>query len=159
MKSAPLGREIRKMLDSIERTFPDSGHKIYEIWPEAVGPDLARRASPISLKGGKLIVAVEGAAWLQELNLQQKLLIESLNSRLGPKTIKSVKFVAREFQPAEKESEAPFDDGFSKRELTDAEKKEIEYSVEEAGDPEIRSAMRNLMAASLRRASLKGNLK
>lgn len=159
MKPAPLSGALKTILDQVDGSFPDAGHRVFEIWPKAVGPDLVKRAKPLSIRGGQLTVAVEGAAWLQELSLQKKLVVDNINRLLGSRVVKTVKFVAGIVPPPQEPAEAPFDLSWSKRELTGEELAEIEKATATIADGEIKKSMAELMATSLKRASLKGGPK
>lgn len=55
---------------------------IWRVWPDAVGPAIARRAEPVRLRGRTLVVAVSSAPWMQELALLKRNVIAALNERL-----------------------------------------------------------------------------
>jgi predicted nucleic acid-binding Zn ribbon protein len=61
-------------------------------WEEAVGAAIARRSAAVSLSGGRLVVAVENSAWLQELSLMKESLIEKVNSRVGKPVVEDIIF-------------------------------------------------------------------
>ncbi|MCJ7810205.1 MAG: DUF721 domain-containing protein, partial [Desulfobulbaceae bacterium] len=48
-------------------SFNPDDAKIWEVWNEVVGPDIAENASPVQIKDGVLKVAVANALWLQDL--------------------------------------------------------------------------------------------
>jgi len=47
-------------------------------WPEIVGPDLATRSCPQRYERGTVWIAVEGAAWAQELRMVRHKLLDRL---------------------------------------------------------------------------------
>lgn len=53
-------------------------------WPRAVGPELARRSRPVTLRLGTLTVAVDNSTWLQEMTLRSEELVRRLQARYGP---------------------------------------------------------------------------
>jgi predicted nucleic acid-binding Zn ribbon protein len=65
---------------------------IQAVWPEAVGPELAARATPVSERGGEVTVECADAVWAQELDLMQLRLLERLRERLGEAAPKSLRF-------------------------------------------------------------------
>jgi len=55
---------------------------IWRAWEAAVGPQIARRADPLRLRGRTLIVAVSSAPWMQELQLLKPQIRAELNAHL-----------------------------------------------------------------------------
>lgn len=55
---------------------------IWRVWADAVGPQIARRAEPIRLRGRTLLVAVSSAPWMQELQLLKRTVLGELGARL-----------------------------------------------------------------------------
>lgn len=55
---------------------------VQRVWPEAVGPAVAREAEPVSERDGVITVACRSAVWAHELDLMGPDLIERLNTAL-----------------------------------------------------------------------------
>jgi hypothetical protein len=151
---ASLSRLLKDYLSEARKNYPDGAHRLYEIWPEAVGPGLARVTRPLTLRGGKLTVAVEGAVWLQELSLFKNQLMSNLNERLGKNAIKSVLLIQATISP-EPVPEKPFDRSWLERPLTDEETAKIERTLAGLPEGEIRDAMKSLMSAAEKRSALR----
>jgi predicted nucleic acid-binding Zn ribbon protein len=62
------------------------------LWEEVVGKSIARRAAAVSVKGGKLFVAVENSVWLQQLALMKEGIMDKINSRLGKAVVEDIIF-------------------------------------------------------------------
>jgi len=52
-------------------------------WAELVGPEIAAHTRVIKLDAGKLLVAVDEAAWRQELLYQREAIVAKLNQEVG----------------------------------------------------------------------------
>ena len=52
------------------------------VWPDLVKPPLDRRAWPLKILGQRLIVAVEGASWAEELYWIRQDLLQKIQKRL-----------------------------------------------------------------------------
>lgn len=52
---------------------------VMESWSTAVGPAVAEVAQPRSLSGGTLFVEVRSSAWLMELDLMKRRILEEIN--------------------------------------------------------------------------------
>ncbi len=69
--------------------------KIWEVWEEIVGPQIAAHAWPERFMGkDMLVVVVSDSVWMQQLSLQRQLFLERLNACLDTDTkIKDIRFV------------------------------------------------------------------
>ncbi|MCF8040721.1 MAG: DUF721 domain-containing protein [Desulfarculaceae bacterium] len=114
-------------------------------WRVAAGEGLARRALPVSLeKGGILVVAVGGSAWKQELALAGPQICERL-SQAGH-AVQRLKLVSA---PSLKPPPPPPQ---PQPELNAQEESEVDAAVAGIKDPELREAL-----ASLGRACRRAN--
>ena len=57
--------------------------KVRACWEDVVGPDVARHATPRSLRDGALLVAVDHRGWATELRFQEERIVEGLAARVG----------------------------------------------------------------------------
>lgn len=56
---------------------------VMDAWPEVVGPELAERVRPVSLRGRELVCEVDSPAWATQLQLLGSELLERLADHLG----------------------------------------------------------------------------
>ena len=61
-------------------------------WANAVGEQLAARATPVSERGGTVTVECADAVWAQELDLMQQTLLERLQGELGEQAPGALRF-------------------------------------------------------------------
>jgi predicted nucleic acid-binding Zn ribbon protein len=61
-------------------------------WANAVGEQLAARATPVSERGGTVTVECADAVWAQELDLMQEALLERLRRELGEQAPEALRF-------------------------------------------------------------------
>jgi predicted nucleic acid-binding Zn ribbon protein len=66
--------------------------RIWEVWPDAVGGQIAANAKPAAIKGSLLIVLAESSAWIQQLHYLKREMIAKLNRTLGENLVKDIKF-------------------------------------------------------------------
>ncbi len=66
--------------------------KLLEEWPRLVGAGLARVTRARSVRKGVLVVEVPSSAWVMELNLRRRQIVERVNAGRGVR-IARVKFV------------------------------------------------------------------
>ena len=63
------------------------------IWPTAVGEKIAENTTVQDVKHGVLFVRANSPVWAQELQFQKKEVLFKINSALGKKTIKDIRFL------------------------------------------------------------------
>jgi predicted nucleic acid-binding Zn ribbon protein len=81
----PIGDALRRYLDQKGLAKRVGQATALEAWPGVVGPAVAAAARPLSVMAdGTLIVAVRSSAWMNELSLMERDLLEALN-RVKPK--------------------------------------------------------------------------
>ena len=112
-------------------------------WRSAAGPVMARRALPVALEqGGVLVVAVSGAAWRQELSLAGPQLCARM--REAGFAVESLKLVNAPTPPPPPPPAPPLP------ELSPEEEAGLLAELEHIKDPELREALVSLGRASLR---------
>lgn len=52
-------------------------------WGEAVGPMLARQATPLRVRNGRLEVAASSAVWRNQLSFLQEDIVRKINKSVG----------------------------------------------------------------------------
>jgi predicted nucleic acid-binding Zn ribbon protein len=85
-----LGDVLRAALERTPAAQRLADHAIWTHWESVVGPTLARHAHPERLQRGLLVVAVDGATWMQELQFFKRDLRDRLNSRLGRTVVRDI---------------------------------------------------------------------
>ena len=78
----PVGNVLDQVLAGLklEERFKSAGAT--ELWSEMVGPDVARRTCAAGVRGGDLLVEVEGAVWMGHLAVLRQGILDDLNGRL-----------------------------------------------------------------------------
>ncbi|MCP3898513.1 MAG: DUF721 domain-containing protein, partial [Desulfobacteraceae bacterium] len=66
--------------------------RIWDLWGEAVGDEVAKNAKPAAFKEGTLIVNVSSSVWIQHLKFLEKDMISNINHILNKKLVKKVRF-------------------------------------------------------------------
>jgi hypothetical protein len=67
-------------------------YRIWEVWEEAVGEAVARKARPSKIQNGKLFVTVSNSVYLQELQFHKLRIKEAVNQRLEAPIVKDIFF-------------------------------------------------------------------
>ena len=76
----PLADTLRSFLDQQGLAKRVGQQTALEAWPRVVGPAVAAAARPLAVTAdGTLLVAVRSSAWMNELSLMERDLLEALN--------------------------------------------------------------------------------
>jgi len=137
LESAFSGKPVQKRLRDI---------KVWQVWEEAVGAQIASKASPASIRDGVLTLRVKGSAWMQQLSLMKHEIISHLNSAVGEPVVSELVFKQGVVTSLHEESPEPAP---RKRQLTPSEKAAVEASVSSLQEQELREAFTSLFSSQL----------
>ena len=70
---------------------PAETARIFSAWGQIVGPEVAARCRPSSLKGGVLKVRTESAVWASEVRYLSADVIRRINTELGKEIVREIK--------------------------------------------------------------------
>ena len=90
-----VGDSLDDMLASMGAPASDVVATVFARWEGLVGERVAAHATPVSLRGGRLVVAVDDPAWASQLTWMERDLLDRLGSELGPDTVKSLEVRVR----------------------------------------------------------------
>lgn len=85
---------LERKVKSLGITRKLDGGRVLSAWAEAVGAQVAARATADSLEGGVLTVVVPDSTWRHELSLSRQEMIDKLNGVLGGRVVKDLYLVA-----------------------------------------------------------------
>ena len=122
--------------------------KLLSVWDKTVGAGIAKHALPESIKGGILTVTVDSPVWMHQLSMMAPGLIEKINTVMGDGTVADIKFRSGKFvrpdaSPIKKEKFIP-----KKRKLSPGERRDIEESLTNISDKDLREKARRLLESS-----------
>ena len=90
----PDDRDPQLLDAAVDRLVDDHGWDVdlrvagmFARWPELVGEEVARHATPQSFADGTLVVRADSTAWAKELTLLAPSLVRRLNDDLGHGTV------------------------------------------------------------------------
>lgn len=90
-----LGEVLNRVFNQELPHGARKGDPILRAWPKLVGPFLARRSWPVSLRKGVLMVRVAGPLWMQELQFQKSELLEKIGEEVGRERVRDIRFTTR----------------------------------------------------------------
>lgn len=119
--------------------------RIWDIWEEAVGAQIAAKAQPAKFQAGTLTVAVATPPWMQQLTYLRQEMIRKLNNLLGEELITEIYLKAGKIETASPRKSQPA----PPRPLSSEEIVWIEAVSSELDDPQLGKAFRQLLTRHL----------
>lgn len=139
-----LPKLIRDLLVRAEASYPDTCHRLWDVWEEAVGADVARRAYPLELRRGRLTLAVATAPWMQQLSLLRERLRDAVNEALGTELVREVRFRLSPPEPPRAPRTAAPPPEWLSVPLDPAALAAIDAELSAVADPRLRAALRQV---------------
>ena len=137
LESAFSGKPVQKRLRDI---------KVWQVWEEAVGPQIASKAYPAAIRDGVLTLRVKGSAWMQQLSLMKHDIVAHLNSAIGEQVVSDLVFKQGTVgMPRDEQPEARPE----KRQLTKDERDSLEKIVSPVQQQELREAFITLFSSQI----------
>jgi predicted nucleic acid-binding Zn ribbon protein len=130
---------------------------VWEVWERAVGPEVAKRTSPISLRRGTLLVAVATAPWMQQLSFLRENIRDSVNQAMGHALVRDIRFRLGEVERGNPSSGAPPSPPWLAEPIDAATLASIDQEVSAIADPEIREAVRRARVRAEQFRAFKGD--
>ncbi len=90
----PASNALRAALDRAAPKTPLAA--LQAAWVEVVGEQIAAVSTPVSERGGEVLVTCTDSVWAQELDLMQEQLLQRLGDRLGERAPRSLRFRERD---------------------------------------------------------------
>ncbi len=124
---------------------------LFRSWSSIVGPLLARRCWPVSVRKGVLLVRVAGPVWMQELQFQKSELLKKVTEAAGPGRIEDIRFTLRGARSAaSKRGMACASEPFEQRSLSPYEINWVEGVAKKIEDPALRESLERILGHHLR---------
>lgn len=124
-------------------------YRAWQVWDQAVGPQIAARARPVRIREGVLEVRVEQATWMQQLQLLKPKILVKVNEALGKPVIRDIFWRRGTLDKTTAVIEPPRPDWRSVT-LSAAEEGEIQQTAAPFTDPELRHAFERLLSRQKR---------
>ena len=94
VKKAPeeLSAILERILKATDKQLNPEIDRIFALWDQCVGPEVAENAQPESFKSGMLMVKVSSAPWSQQLEYEKTLIIDRVNAAVGKRLVTEIRF-------------------------------------------------------------------
>ncbi len=87
-----LGDALKLLVQSLGIEKQVEQYKIFDVWNDVVGQQVAKVAQPERLANGVLFVSVSNAPWRTELTFRKKEILEKIHQQTNSKSITDIKF-------------------------------------------------------------------
>ena len=88
----PIGSVLNTVIGQYRPMADTALIRVWDIWEEAVGSDVAGYARPAAFKDCILLVHVSNSTWLHHLRFMEKELLANINGALGGVYVKTLQF-------------------------------------------------------------------
>jgi hypothetical protein len=143
-----IGAEVARLgrVPSVDPLVTDARR----VWPEAVGPDVARASLPVRRSGDALVVRCATASWASELTLLESRVRRRLGELLDAPPARVRFEVGDVDDPSREPAAAAPEPGPAPSERDRMQARELARQI---ADPELRAAAERAIAAALARSS------
>lgn len=130
-----------------QRGFEDKirEYRTWQIWDEAVGPQIAARARPVRIRDGVLEIRVDQPIWMQQLQLMKPKILARLNDRLGGAILRDLFLRQGKNAPPPASPPLPQPPAWLNQPLDATEQAEIEAALNSLDDPELKERLRQVL--------------
>ncbi len=121
--------------------------KIWLVWENSVGEQIAARARPTGFRDGTLTITVDSAPWMQQLIYLKNDILSKLNTNLQEELVKDIFLKAGSKAPSQSPPPKP---KRKSRALSIEEQQRISENSAAISDPELRDIFSSLMDKHLK---------
>jgi predicted nucleic acid-binding Zn ribbon protein len=124
-----------------------------DLWPQVVGPDIARNSWALTVRDGVLHVGVANHAWAQTLHLMRVAITQALNAAAGEEVLRDIRVSVTERARHPHPRARPAGDTPRTSEppsLTRDQQRQVRDLTARIEDPALRAKVRRAVAGLLR---------
>ncbi|MBW2489872.1 MAG: DUF721 domain-containing protein [Deltaproteobacteria bacterium] len=88
----PIGDIINSVLKTCRHDCDEELTQVWSLWESAVGNVIAKNTKPEAFRGKLLLVLVNSAPWMHQLQFLKKDIISKVNQALGKELVQDIKF-------------------------------------------------------------------
>lgn len=142
----PIGEVLLSVLKKRGMASKIEENALFKLWPKAVGPQIAAKTKPDSLRGGTLYVKTVSPVWVQQLHFVKEDIREKINHVSGKDTIKEIRFAVGYTAPARlKEKDDDDVSPVKKTVLKKRDREMIDGCTQALADQELAAILRRVM--------------
>jgi hypothetical protein len=145
-----LGDILQKVLKKKNIPHTRINRRLVDLWMRAVGPQIAARTLPETIKRGTLRVQVSAPVWLHQLQFLKEE-ITKLNELSGSEEVQNLFFSIGEIPPPQTGTNDPIIPLPSATPLQKRDRAMMRDSLDTVQDPELREILERVMSREISR--------
>jgi predicted nucleic acid-binding Zn ribbon protein len=153
----PIGDVLFPLLKKRGLTSKIEENALLKLWPRAVGPQIASKTKPDSLRNGTLFVKTVSSVWVQQLHFVKDDILDKLNQLYEKSAIKEIRFVVGHTLEREKAQENASAE--KKVMLKKRDKEMIAECTDAMADRELADILKRVMQVEISRRRQRENSK
>ena len=146
-----IGEILRKVLKKRNIPHTATDRRLLDLWTRAVGPQIAARTLPETLKRGTLYVRVSASVWLHQLQFLKEEILGKVNELSGKEEIHSLFFSIGEIPSPPRGAADPPPAAPVPAPLRKRDREMVRESLDTVRDPELREILERVMAREISR--------
>ena len=145
-----IGEILRKVLKKKNIPYTATDRRLLDLWTRAVGPQIAARTLPETLKRGTLYVRVSAPVWLHQLQFLKEEILGKFNQLSGKEEVRNLFLSIGEIPSPPARSADPPHSAAVLSPLRKRDREMMRESLDAVRDPELREIMKRVMAREIR---------
>jgi predicted nucleic acid-binding Zn ribbon protein len=151
----PIGEVLFSVLKKKGMASKLEENALMQLWPKAVGEQIATQTKPESFRNGILFVKTVSSVWVQQLHFVKQDILDKLNELSGKHAIKEIRFMVG-YSPIKEKDDVSVSPA-KKTVLKKRDKEMINECTERLADRELASVLKRVMQREIsRRRQLEG---
>ena len=150
-KPEMIGDILQKVLK--KRNIPHKAvdRHLVDLWRRTVGPQIAARTLPDTVKRGTLYVLVSSPVWLHQLQFMKEEILRKMNDLSGSEKIRTIFLTIGEIPPSHAEAAAHPPHAHAPTSLAKRDRDVMRESLDTIHDPELRNILERAMTSEISR--------
>jgi hypothetical protein len=154
-----IGEILRKILKKRNIPHTATDRRLLDLWTRAVGPQIAARTLPETVKRGTLYVRVSAPVWLHQLQFLKEEILGKVHELSGNEEIRTLFFSIGEIPPPPPDATDPPPIASVPAPLRKRDREMMRESLDAIRDPELREILERVMAREISRRRERETLK
>jgi len=150
-KPEMIGEILRKVLKKRNIPHTATDRRLLDLWKRAVGPQIAARTLPETVKRGGLYVWVSAPAWLHQLQFLKEEILLKMNELAGQEEFRRLFFSIGEIPAPPPDATDPPPGTPIPAPLRKRDREMVRESLDVVRDPELREILERVMVKEISR--------
>ncbi len=150
-KPEMIGEILQKFLKKRNIPYTSTDRRLVDLWTRAVGPQIAARTLPETVKRGGLYVRVSDPAWLHQLQFMKEEILLKMNELTGKEEFRRLFFSIGEIPAPPPDVAVPPPGAPIVTPLRKRDREMIRESLAALRDPELREILERVMVREISR--------